>query len=189
MRGRDKFTRSKPIINLILVLLKLFPTSLRCWYMRHCRMVQGYKGLIIRFVLLKSLAKSCGDNVSVQSGVYLFNIQNLTVGDNVSIHPMCYIEAAGEINIGNDVSIAHGCTIMSTTHTFDKDNLPIKDQLIKYKKVQIQDNVWIGAKATILAGVIIESGTIIAANSVVNKNISSDVIAGGVPAKIIKKRS
>ncbi|WP_366161300.1 acyltransferase [Bacillus infantis] len=152
----------------------------------HYRMLKGKKGLLIRYVLIKTLAKECGDNVSIHPNVYLFNPQNLSLGDNVSIHPLCYIEALGGIDIGSDVSIAHGVTIMSTSHIFDKEDININNQGTISSKTVINDNVWIGAKSTILSGNTIESRTVIAASAVVTKDVSSNTVVGGVPANVLK---
>lgn len=151
-------------------------------------MSRGNKGLVIRYILLKTIAKDCGDNVSIHPSVYLLNPQNIHIGNNVSIHPMCYLDATGGIYIDRDVSIAHGVTIMSTTHTYDDLAIPIKDQPFEVLQTTIEENVWIGAKATILAGIKIGSGSIVGANCVVTKLVPPDVIVAGVPAKIIKKR-
>jgi acetyltransferase-like isoleucine patch superfamily enzyme len=101
---------------------------------------------------------------------------------------MCYVDATGGIAIGNDVSIAHGTSIMSTTHKYENIDIPIKDQGFNSSKTVIRNNVWIGAKATILSGILIESGSIVAANAVVTKDIAKNTVVGGVPAKIIKER-
>lgn len=102
---------------------------------------------------------------------------------------MSYLDCTGELNIGNDVSIAHGTTIMTSSHNYSKDTIPIKDQGMSYKKVVIEDNVWIGAKVIILYGLLIKQGTIIAANSTVTKDVISNVIVAGSPAKILKYRN
>ena len=153
-----------------------------------CRRTLGYKGLVLRYALLKTIAKSCGDNVSIHPDVYLFSVSQMVFGNNVSIHPMCYIDASGEIDIGNDVSIAHATTILSTTHTFDNLDVPIKDQQIEKRKTVIEDNVWIGAKATILCGNVICSGSVVAAGAVVTHDVSANTIVAGVPARVIGER-
>ncbi|RIE04487.1 acyltransferase [Cohnella faecalis] len=137
---------------------------------------------------MKTIAKSCGNNVACHTNVYFFNPENISIGNNVSIHPMCYIDASGGIEIGSDVSIAHGNTIMSATHAYENVYIPIADQGIVLKKVVIKDNVWLGAKATIVCGVTIHSGSIVGANSVITKDTLPNSIVGGVPAKVIKYR-
>ncbi|MGP9043568.1 acyltransferase [Cytobacillus kochii] len=188
-RGRDKFKKFKPILKWFVIVISFFPYRLRVKLFNFSRFIQGTKGLAIRYILLKTLAKECGDNVSIHPNVYLFQVQNLSLGHNVSIHPMCYVDATGGVSIGNDVSIAHGASIMSTTHLYGDRFIPIKDQQIAYYFTRIEDNVWIGAKATILAGMNIASGSVIAANAVVTKDVSKDIIVGGIPAIKIKKRT
>ncbi len=187
-RGREKFYKYKKYIILLSKFLGLIPVKIRHKLFEHFRMTKGIKGIVIRFALLKSIAIRCGDNVSIQPGVYLLNPGNISIGNNVSVHPMCYLDAAGEIIIGNDVSIAHGVTVMSTEHNFDDIDKPIKDQGITAQKTIINDNVWIGAKVTILAGIEISSGSIIGANTIITKNVEADSIAVGNPGRIIKKR-
>ena len=141
-----------------------------------------------RYMLLKSLASSVGSNVSIHDHVYLFHIENMEFGDNVSIHPMCYLQGSGGIKIGNDVSIAHGVTIMTENHAFCDLGTPIKDQEVIKKEIVISNNVWIGAKATILYGNNIKEGAIVAANAVVTKDVQENAIVAGVPAVIVKNR-
>ena len=150
--------------------------------------MKGYKGLAIRYALLKTLAKKCGDNVSIHPDVYLFSVSRLSLGDNVSIHPMCYIDATGGIDIGNDVSIAHATTILSTTHIFKDVDVPIKDQSCITQKTVIEDNVWVGAKATIMCGKTIHTGSIIAAGAVVTHDVPRYTVVAGTPARVIKER-
>ena len=93
----------------------------------------------------------------------------------------------GGIVIGDDVSIAHGSTILSTTHTFDRNDIPIKYQEIKNKKTVIENNVWIGCGVTIVAGCHIGSNAVIGANSVVLLDTPESSVIAGSPAKVIKK--
>lgn len=188
-RGRDKFKKFKPVINCISKVYSLFPKSMQTKALIRHRKQTGNMGLVIRYALLKNLAKHVGDNVSIQPDVYLFNVQELVLGDNVSIHPMTYIEAYGGVEIGNDVSIAHGVTIMAVTHDFDDINIPIKDQGITGKPIKIGDNVWVGAKATILGGNTIGDGAIIGAGAVVTKNVERNTVVVGVPARVVKERT
>lgn len=188
-RGRDKFSKFKSIINLLVKSCSIFPKSVRVKLFEHFRMLKGKKGFLIRYVLLKTIANDVGDNVSIHPNVYIFNPEGLSIGDNVSIHPMCYIEAKGGIRIGNDVSIAHQATLLSVNHIYSDLDIPIKDQGIEYKATEIKSNVWIGAKASILAGVVVDSGVVVATGGVVTKNVEKDTVIGGVPAKVIKRRS
>lgn len=188
MRGRDKFNKYKNLILFIIKIFSLFPYSMRTTLFDFFRMTNGSKGLVIRYILFKTLAKDCGDNVSIHPNVYLFGLKHLSVGNNVSIHPMCYIDAFGTIEIGDDVSIAHSTTIMSTEHQFDNIEVNIKDQGVLDKKTIIHSNVWIAAGCRILAGTVINSGSILASGAVVKAIVEKNSIYGGVPAKLIRKR-
>ncbi len=187
-RGRFLFKKFKSVFNIMVKLFCLFPIGFRKILFEHYRNRQGKIGLAIRYILFKSIAKKCGDNVSIHPNCYIFAANNLEIGDNVSIHPMCYIDATGGIEIGDDVSIAHAVSILSTSHNYSDNTVPIKDQGCDYKKTVIGNNVWLGAKATVMYGTHIGNGVIIGANSVVTRNIEDNMIAVGSPAKVIKER-
>lgn len=188
-RKRDIFYKYEKVLLLAVNILKLFPKRLSYTILRMNRLNSSILGIAINYICIKRLAKKCGRNVAIFSNVYLLNIENLSIGDNVSIHPMSYIDAKGKISIGNNVSIAHGSTILSEEHIYSDININIKDQGMIQKKTIIQDNVWIGCGARILAGTEISSGSIVAAGAVVAKNIEENIVVGGVPAKFIKTRN
>jgi len=189
MRNRDKIKKFSFIINFLLLIMKLLPKKVRIYFFYNSIYRKGNFGLLIRYVLIKSIAKKCGENIAIFPGVYIYHPENLELGSNVSIHEMSYIDCLNsDIVIGNDVSIAHGVTILSSSHNFVDKKVNIKDQGLIFKKTIIKNNVWIGAKATILAGIIIESGSVIGAGAVVTKNVMENSVVGGVPAKLIKKR-
>jgi acetyltransferase-like isoleucine patch superfamily enzyme len=188
IRGRDKFNKYKAIINILIKIDSYLPKSINKKLYVFFINTKGLVGLGIRYILLRNLAKNCGQNVSIHSQVYIYEIDKISFGSNVSIHPMCYLDGTGEIEIGNDVSIAHGVTIMSTDHIYNNLFIPIKDQGVRPSKVIINSNVWIGAKATILSGTTISNGSIVAAAAVVTKDVPQNSIVAGIPAKVIKKR-
>lgn len=187
-RKREILEKYSFLINIIIKVSKLLPRGFYIWFLKFLRRYDNHFIMLLRYICLKNAAKKCGNNVAIFSNVYLYNVQNLEIGSNVSIHPMCYIQASGGIKIGNDVSIAHNCTIMSEEHIYSDIGKNIKDQGVEFKKTVIEDNVWIGAGSRILAGTTIRSGSIVAAGAVVKNEIPNNVIVGGVPAKVIKKR-
>lgn len=188
MRGREKFKKYKLLIEMVTALYSIFPKRILKLLLVHHRKTTGTKGMLLRYALLKNLANHIGENVSIHPDVYLFNVEKLRIGDNVSIHPLCYFEAYGGIEIGNDVSIAHNVSILSVSHNYKGSDIPIKDQGLTAKPVIISNNVWIGAKVTVLGGVKIGSGSIIGSGAVVTKNIGNNKVAVGVPANNIKDR-
>lgn len=184
--GRNAFLKVKKIIMPLTKICNVLPLNLKIKLFEHHRMTKGKKGVFIRYILIKTIAKKCGDNVSIQPGVYIFNPQNLVIGNNVSIHPMCYIEAYGGIIIGNEVSIAHSTSMLSVNHTWNIKDIPIKYNEIIGQQVFIGNDVWIGCGARILAGVTVNSRSVIAAGAVVTGDVLNNTIVGGVPAKKIK---
>jgi acetyltransferase-like isoleucine patch superfamily enzyme len=101
----------------------------------------------------------------------------------------CMIYGQGGLEIGNNVLIAVNTVIIPSNHNFSDLATSIKDQGETSKGIFIEDNVWIGANCTILDGVRIGSGSVIAAGSVVNRDISPNALVAGIPAKFIKCRA
>ena len=100
------------------------------------------------------------------------------------INSGCYIQGRGGIEIGNNLRMGPNTGLISANH--DIDNY---DNWIDKGPIKIGNNVWIGMNSVILPGVNIGDNVVIAANSVVNKNIESNTIVGGVPAKKIKSKN
>ena len=123
------------------------------------------------------------------SNVHLYGYRKLKIGNDVSINHGCFLSCDGGVQIGDFVSIGHNTSIISTEHTYDDKDTPIKYQPIQFHPVEIGNNVWIGANVTILAGVTIPEGTVVAAGAVVTKSvIEKNTIIGGVPAHFLKDR-
>lgn len=188
MTGRDKFKRFKPIISFFLKISSLFPTRFNKLIFRIVKNFKGNIGVLIRYILLKTLCESCGDNVYIDHGVEIKNIEKLSIGNNVSIHQMSYLDAIGGIQIGNNVSIAHSCSLVSFNHGWENTELPIKYNELKMEQIRIDDDVWIACGVRVLSGAKMSTRTIVAANAVVSKGeYEKNVILGGIPATVIKK--
>jgi acetyltransferase-like isoleucine patch superfamily enzyme len=114
--------------------------------------------------------------------------EGLKIGNNSSIGPYSYIGCSGYIEIGDNVMMSPRVSIYAENHLFDRPDLTIKEQGVKREFVKIEDDCWIAANTVILAGVTIGRGSIIAAGSVVTKDIPPFSVVGGVPAKVIKSR-
>jgi acetyltransferase-like isoleucine patch superfamily enzyme len=150
---------------------------------------EGMWALGLRRWLLRRITGQRLDGVNVFAQVFIEGWEGLQIGDSVSFNRDCNISAAGGLTIGNHVSIGHAVSIITSNHGFADPAVPIQLQPSSYAPVTIADNVWIGAKATILAGVTIPNGTVIAAGAVVTKSIAQpDMIVAGVPARAIKSR-
>lgn len=115
----------------------------------------------------------------------------ITIGNRCYFGEYNHITAINGITIGNNVLTGRWVTITDNSHgQTTKDHLempPIERPIESKGMVYIKDNVWIGDKATILPGVIIGEGAVIAANAVVTKDVPDYSVVAGNPAKIIKQ--
>lgn len=186
MSGREKFNRYRRLIGLLVKIIRVLPIGVRWFLWSLLTSHNGNLALVLRYIILKSSAGTVGENVYIGRFVTIKNPQNLHIGDNVSLHEYCYIDAVGTISIGSDVSIAHNVSILSADHSWSNPNIKIKYNEEILKPTSINNDVWIGCGVRILGGVVIESRSIVAAGAVVNKDVLSNTIVGGVPAKIIK---
>ena len=113
----------------------------------------------------------------------------LVVGDFSGIGDCAHIGCTGGVSIGKDVIAGPYVTFHSTEHVTDDVDTPIRSQGFREAEVIIEDNVWIGARCTFLAGSHVRSGTVVAAGSVVRGKFPPNCVIGGVPAKVLKFRA
>ena len=109
-------------------------------------------------------------------------------GNHCGLGTNAFYGAAGGIKIGNNVIIGNFVSMHSENHNFSDTEIPIRLQGTNHKGIVIGDNCWIGAKVTILDGVHLGNGCVVAAGAVVTKDFPDNVVIAGVPAKIIKYR-
>jgi len=102
---------------------------------------------------------------------------------------MSFVGCQGGVNIGENVIMGPRVNIHSENHNFEDINIPIKDQGVSRKGININNNCWVGAGVIFLDGVTIGEGCVIAAGSVVNKSFPKNSIIAGVPARILKTRT
>ena len=136
-----------------------------------------------------------GSNVTIARGATLMCTGviaelgvGITVGDRVAIGAGSFLAGQGGIRIGNDVLTGPGVRILSENHEFDDRTRLIRSQGVKRLGISIGDDCWIGAGVTIVDGVHIGSGCIVAAGAVVTHDLPPRVVAAGVPARVIRGR-
>jgi acetyltransferase-like isoleucine patch superfamily enzyme len=129
--------------------------------------------------------KEKGNNVTLFFPLRVEGRFNVSIENNSCIGTYCHIWGAGGVKIGANVMIAAHCCITSQGH--DTSCKLLREKVI-YKKVVIEDNVWLGYNVLVLPGVTIGEGSVIGAGSVVTSDIPSYSIAVGNPARVIKKR-
>lgn len=170
----------------------------RCKIMYKSRIHFGKTITIGDNVEINALSKSgvrFGNNVSILrntiiecSGVIRNLGEGLEIGNNVGIAQNCFIQVRGKVTIGDHVIFGPSVSLFSENHISSDPDIPIVSQGEKRIGINIEENVWVGSRAIILDGVKIGKNSIIAAGSVVNKDVPEFAIVGGVPAKVIKFR-
>lgn len=110
--------------------------------------------------------------------------KNLHIGDNVFIGHNVQFDLKDEIRIGSDVTISANAVLL--THT-EVGEIPLAQNYPASRaRVEIGSNVYFGANVVVLPGVRIESGSVVAAGAVVTKNVASNTVVAGVPARLVK---
>lgn len=145
---------------------------------RSVKLMRFPKNIYIKpNVIIKEGARicSCNENAIIE------------IGENTTIGYHTFIFASSKIVVGNNCLIAPFVYVVDSNHQIARDQL-INSQPNESEAIVIGDDVWIASNVTILKGVCIEDGAVIAANSVVNKNVGSYEIWAGTPAKKIGER-
>ena len=157
--------------------------ELQMWVFSFFSLVPGNIGCYLRKIFLPC---GMGNNSKIWNGVHIDKPSNLLMGENVSINRGTLIHAGGGVEIGNDTLIGPGVVIYSQNHNFDNQSMLIREQGYCLKKVVIGENVWIACRAVILPGVTVGPGAVVAAGSVVSKDVSANTLVAGVPAKVVR---
>jgi acetyltransferase-like isoleucine patch superfamily enzyme len=136
-----------------------------------------------------------GNNVTIREFAWLQLTSHLSnpgdeirIGNDTYIGPRANLGAAGKLIIGNNCQIGAGVSFIAESHNYSNSHKLISDQGVSRKGIFIGDDCWIGNNAIILDGVTIDNGVVVGAGSVVTKNISSNCVVVGNPARVIKER-
>jgi acetyltransferase-like isoleucine patch superfamily enzyme len=166
---------------------------------KHAYQLSAGKNLIlddnVSINALSANGIKLGDHVSIARDSILFCTgiiaqkgTGITIGDRTGIGARAFIGGQGGVIIGSDVITGPNIQIFSENHNFNDSSLTIKEQGVSRQPTVIGNNCWLGGGITILAGVTIGDGCVIAAGSVVTKSVPPNSIVAGIPAKVIKTR-
>ena len=144
--------------------------------------------IFLKQLLLQSMGAKFGRRVVIYPGVWISPGRNLVVEDEVDLAKDVLITTSGGVFIGARTLIGYRTQILSSNHTIPPLGKPFPISGDIHLPVKIMNDVWIGANCIITPGVTINEGAVIAAGSVVTKDVVANSIVGGVPAKIIKMR-
>jgi acetyltransferase-like isoleucine patch superfamily enzyme len=150
--------------------------------------------------------KGKGARICSHSRIDVLPFNQFVVGANSTIEDFCTVNNGvgdviigdrtrigmgnvliGPVTIGNDVILAQNIVLSGLNHSYEDVNLPIHNQSVTKKMIILEDEVWIGANSVIVAGVTIGRHSVVAAGSIVTKDIPAYAVAVGNPAKVIKQ--
>lgn len=141
--------------------------------------------LRIRGFLIRPYFGKCGSDLRVGRNIQFHNPELINLGKHVYIAYGCSIMAIDQIRIEDEVMLSPYCVVISGNHT--SVNGSYRYGPAQLGPIAIGKGSWIASHVVITAGCTIGENSLIAANAVVTKDIPANVIAGGIPAKIIKR--
>lgn len=137
----------------------------------------------IRAIFSDLIGAKVDDSFSLIPPFYTTGGENLRIGRNVFINQNCTIYDLGGIDIGDDVMIGPNVSLITSSHPVEPSRR--RDGVIA-KPIVIGKNVWIAANVTIIGGVTVGDNAVVAAGSVVTKDVPANTLVAGNPARIIR---
>ncbi|MGE4554459.1 MAG: DapH/DapD/GlmU-related protein [Desulfovibrionaceae bacterium] len=167
-------------------------------------------GVLARRVLYRGLCARCG-SCDIATGVEVHGFSNLEIGHDFSMNRQgglycrngririgdhCHFnsnvrigaDGGGEVRIGDGVDIGPNTVVDPSNHVFARTDVPIHKQGLRFGRIVIEDDVWIGANVVVVQGAHIGRGCVIGAGAVVRGEIPPGSVAVGVPARPVKRR-
>ena len=127
-------------------------------------------------------ATTIGGALSVHGGGH--PASRVTIGSNCWINDACVLDASATITIGDGVAIGQGVMILTNTHELGPSTYRAGPLIAM--PVVVEDGAWVGARSTILPGVTIGAGAIVAAGALVNRSVPANTMVAGVPARHVR---
>lgn len=138
----------------------------------------------LRLWFLRRLGARLGKHVYLFGGSEVLEPAGLQIAGQCHIGRYCQIDARGGIQLGTNVVIASHCLLITADH--DPQDSGFRGRL---DRIVIKDRVWIGSRATVLKGVTIDEGAVVAAGALVRDDVPAWSIVAGVPAEVVGRRS
>jgi acetyltransferase-like isoleucine patch superfamily enzyme len=140
----------------------------------------------VRLDVLPFNTFSIGDNSSIEDFSTINNgVGPVSIGHNTLIGLSNVI--IGPVSIGNQVIMAQHVVVSGLNHSYEDCTIPIRDQGVYTRPIRIEDECWIGANVVITAGVTVGIHSVIAAGSVVTKDVPPYSVVAGSPARVLKQ--
>jgi galactoside O-acetyltransferase len=137
----------------------------------------------IRTLFEELIGKPVGEAFTLIPPFYADHGPNITVGHAVFIGPNCSFTGHAPIDIADEVMIAHKVNLVTSGHPVEPGR---RREYITAAPISLGPNVWIGAAATVLPGVRIGEGSVVAAGAVVTRDVAPATLVAGVPAQVVR---
>lgn len=138
----------------------------------------------LRAALLRINGARVGKKCFIRGGLQMQEGFNLHLGDEVFINAGCCFDTSALITLGSRVQLAYQVTLVTGGHQIGSHDCRAGSHTPQ--PITVEEGAWIGARALILPGVTIGAGAVVAAGSVVTKDVAPDVLVAGVPAKVVR---
>ena len=159
-----------------------------CFYLLKC-FARELRGECRKRLFIRRIEQRDGCSISGLANL-TGSPENISFGRNTQVNSYTQFRfKEGRITIGSNVLFAQFITVLAHSYNYEDKSKPIVEQGMYTKDVTIGDDVWIGAYTTIMPGVTIGDGAIVAAGSVVTKDVPNYEVWGGIPAMKIKERT
>lgn len=156
------------------------------WLRNMFRMLYGMVDRVkrlIRYLYFKSILKKIGSACQFYGFLVVRHPEKLVVGNRVRFNNFIEINAKGDVFIGDDVHISSHVQIVSTELTTTRN---YKERVHICAPIHVQSGAWLCAGAIIAKGVTVGEGSIVAANTVVFKDVPPYTLVAGSPAKVVR---
>ena len=142
----------------------------------------------LKALFLRARGARVGKRVVFYPGVWISPGSGLELGDDVDLARNVLVTTGGGVSIGDRVLVGYGAQIFSTNHSIPGGRAPIFYAGHEPARVLIEKDAWLGANCVVVPGVRIGEGTVVAAGSVVTKDLPAWTICAGVPARVVRER-
>ena len=132
----------------------------------------------------RELLGAAGSDLDIQPGFHCDNGKNISVGDRFTANFNVTVLDGAPVTFGDHCMVGPGTLIATTGHPLDAQGR--RERLAVSKPITVGDDVWIGGNCVITGGVTIGSNVVVAAGAVVTKDVPSNCVVAGVPARKIK---
>jgi len=146
-----------------------------------------YIGDHVNLIVEPDAILEIGDNSFIGENCYIKCFGGkIEIGQDVSINSKSFLNGCGGLHIGNNTRIGTQTIIIASNHNFNKSDVLIREQGINKKGIFIGENIWLGARTTILDGVNISNNSVVGACSLVSKSLPEQGVYVGSPVRKIK---